>query len=66
MVLWIVLGEVTQARAAAQQASGPAQAGQADAKLGSALNRLFDTHPPLEDRIHALEESGGFELPPVS
>ena len=33
--------EVTEARAAAQQASGPAQAGQADAQLGSALNRLL-------------------------
>jgi LemA protein len=33
--------EVTQARAASQQASGPAQAGQADAALGSALNRLL-------------------------
>jgi LemA protein len=33
--------EVTHARAAGQQASGPAQAGQADAELGSALNRLL-------------------------
>jgi LemA protein len=33
--------EVTQARAAGQQASGPAQAGQADAELGTALNRLL-------------------------
>jgi LemA protein len=32
---------VTQARAAGQQASGPAQAGQADAELGTALNRLL-------------------------
>jgi len=28
-----------------------------------ALSRLFDTHPPLEQRIAALEESGGFRLP---
>jgi Zn-dependent protease with chaperone function len=26
------------------------------------LSGLFDTHPPLEERIHALEESGGFRL----
>jgi heat shock protein HtpX len=28
-----------------------------------ALSSLFDTHPPLEQRITALEESGGFRLP---
>jgi heat shock protein HtpX len=28
-----------------------------------ALSSLFDTHPPLERRIAALEESGGFRLP---
>jgi len=28
-----------------------------------ALSSLFDTHPPLEARIAALEESGGFRLP---
>jgi heat shock protein HtpX len=28
-----------------------------------ALSSLFDTHPPLEARITALEESGGFRLP---
>lgn len=33
--------EVTQARAAGQQATGPAQAGQADTELGTALNRLL-------------------------
>jgi len=27
------------------------------------LSSLFDTHPPLEQRIAALEESGGFRLP---
>lgn len=29
----------------------------------SALSSLFDTHPPLERRIAALEEAGGFKLP---
>ena len=28
-----------------------------------ALSSLFDTHPPLEQRIAALEESGGFRVP---
>lgn len=28
-----------------------------------ALSSLFDTHPPLEQRIAALEEAGGFRLP---
>ena len=28
-----------------------------------ALSSMFDTHPPLEARIAALEESGGFRLP---
>ena len=28
-----------------------------------ALSSLFNTHPPLEDRIAALEEAGGFKLP---
>jgi heat shock protein HtpX len=28
------------------------------------LGGLFDTHPPLEDRIAKLEEIGGFKLPP--
>jgi len=30
---------------------------------GSALAGLFDTHPPLESRIAALEQAGGFRLP---
>jgi LemA protein len=41
---------VTRARAAAQQASGPAQAAQADAALGVGLNRLFavaEAYPQL-------------------
>jgi heat shock protein HtpX len=29
----------------------------------SALSGLFNTHPPLEARIAALEEAGGFRLP---
>jgi heat shock protein HtpX len=28
-----------------------------------AMSSLFDTHPPLERRIAALEEAGGFTLP---
>ena len=29
------------------------------------MRSLFDTHPPLEARIAALEEAGGFKLPPA-
>ena len=32
--------------------------------IGTAFKGMFDTHPPLEARIAALEESGGFKLPP--
>jgi heat shock protein HtpX len=32
---------------------------------GGSLSGLFMTHPPLEARIKALEEVGGFRLPPV-
>ena len=32
--------------------------------LRSSLGGMFDTHPPLEERIHRLEEVGGFQLPP--
>ncbi len=28
-----------------------------------ALSRLFNTHPPVQSRIEALEEAGGFRLP---
>jgi heat shock protein HtpX len=31
--------------------------------LRSSLGGMFDTHPPLEDRIAKLEEIGGFTLP---
>ncbi len=33
--------------------------------LRSSFRSLFDTHPPLEARISALEESGGFRLAPA-
>jgi heat shock protein HtpX len=33
--------------------------------LGSTMAGLFQTHPPLEARIRALEEAGGFRLPPL-
>jgi heat shock protein HtpX len=33
--------------------------------VGSSMRSLFDTHPPLEARIAALEEAGGFHLAPA-
>lgn len=34
------------------------------AGLRSSLGGMFDTHPPLEERIARLESMGGFTLPP--
>jgi heat shock protein HtpX len=33
--------------------------------LQASFRSMFDTHPPLDARIAALEESGGFHLPPA-
>jgi heat shock protein HtpX len=33
--------------------------------VSTAFRGLFDTHPPLEARIQALEQAGGFKLPPA-
>jgi heat shock protein HtpX len=33
---------------------------------GALLAGLFQTHPPLEARIRALEDAGGFRLPPLT
>jgi heat shock protein HtpX len=33
--------------------------------VGASMRSLFDTHPPLESRIAALEEAGGFHLAPA-
>ncbi len=33
--------------------------------LRSSIGGLFDTHPPLQERIDRLQELGGFQLPPI-
>ena len=33
--------------------------------IGSSMAGLFDTHPPLQERIDRLQEMGGFTLPPI-
>jgi heat shock protein HtpX len=33
--------------------------------LRTSLSGLFETHPPLQERIDRLQELGGFQLPPV-
>jgi heat shock protein HtpX len=38
---------------------------QASGLRGTGLGGLFSTHPPLEKRIAALEEAGGFHLAPA-
>jgi heat shock protein HtpX len=38
---------------------------QASGLRGTSFSGLFSTHPPLEQRIAALEEAGGFHLAPV-
>jgi heat shock protein HtpX len=34
--------------------------------VGASFRSMFDTHPPLEARIAALEEAGGFRLAPAT
>ena len=38
---------------------------QASGLRGASFSGLFSTHPPLEKRIAALEEAGGFRLAPA-
>ena len=36
---------------------------ESDRRGVNALSSLFNTHPPIDARIAALEEAGGFRLP---
>jgi heat shock protein HtpX len=48
------------------RAAGEGEKGKRSSKSGAWLNRMFDTHPPLDDRIQALRTIGfGQNAPPA-